>query len=201
VSSNLPPSWNRPAPERVIVLVEREHNLGVTAFLWPDETDRVRCNSSAAPSRLSLCDGSHILYHVEWGELAGVKFFRRRRTTWINRSKSKDVRRRIPRDQVQAGCRFSLVDHQGCDKQRVRFPLLSRLRPSSRSFHGCSGRLLSTEFMRLPSKCHYADYSSKSKIRSLSTRSSLGRKPKCMPASTQSNRTSSSASRTRRSTI
>lgn len=29
VSSNLPPSWNRPTPERVIVLVERERNLAV----------------------------------------------------------------------------------------------------------------------------------------------------------------------------
>ena len=34
------------------------------------------------------------------------------------------------RDQVQAGCLFSLVDRQGCDKQRVRFPPLSPLQQS-----------------------------------------------------------------------
>jgi len=63
------------------------------------------------------------------------------------------------RDQLQAGYYLlSLVDRQGCDKQRVPFLLLSRLQPSPCSFCGCSGRLLSTEFMRLPSKCHYADY-------------------------------------------
>ena len=106
--------------------------------------------------------------------------------------------RRIP---VQAGYRFSLVDRQGCDKQGVRFPLLSPLQSSPYSFRCRRGRLLSTDFMRLPSKRHYADYSSKSKIRSLSTRSSLGRKLNSMPTWTQSDGTPNPASRTRRSTI
>ena len=62
------------------------------------------------------------------------------------------------RDQLQAGRLFPLVDRQGCDKQRVHFPLLSPLQPFLYSFRGRRGRLLSTEFMRLPSKRQYADY-------------------------------------------
>lgn len=62
------------------------------------------------------------------------------------------------RDQAQAGCLFPLVDRQRCGKQRVRIPLLSSsessLQPASRR----RGRLLSVEFMRLPSKRQYADY-------------------------------------------
>jgi len=47
---------------------------------------------------------------------------------------------------------------QGCDKQRVHFPLLSSLQPSSYSSRDRRGCLLSPAFMRLPSKRQYADY-------------------------------------------
>jgi len=53
---------------------------------------------------------------------------------------------------------FSLPDRQGCDKEKVWFPLLSPLQPSSYSFRGRRGCLFSTEFMCLPSERQYADY-------------------------------------------